>query len=589
MDRKKSVRLKNKGYFKTQLLACEQNSEQDGVVTRVTFMLGVARSNQFRIGVLLRCVLLITCFVSVSPGFAQTARIDSLQSVLKTLPEDTNRVNTLIDLCRAQSLLSTEKMEQTARTALKLAHQINFQAGEANANIYLALYYKKTGSAPQAIEFLLKALDHYEKTANIRGVALCNNNIGVIYLDQKDLKEALNYFNKAYAAWSQLKFKSGIVRSLNNIASVYEEEKRDSLALGYYTRALKLCEEIHDKAFTGLILNSMGMIYLRQKEYATSMALQERALRLGLEANDVTIQAQSYGAMSEIYAAQDMPEKALVTAKKGLENALKITSRSDLMTGYYRVYKAYEKVKDYRKAFEFLSLYEGLKDSLKNSENLSAIEKLKSRYELEKKESEISLLTHGHQVATLRRNIFIVALTGLLMIGFLLYNRYRLITQRKLAVRRQQLDYYTQSLIEKSETINRINHELELVKGNSSSEEAQIAKIHKILQSNIVTDEDWENFKKAFEDIYPGFFSRLRFRHPTITVSELRLSALIKLNLSNKEVATMLGISPESVKTSRYRLKKKFGLAENETVETFIKKLESPAGTDAALQRSAAP
>jgi hypothetical protein len=47
---------------------------------------------------------------------------------------------------------------------------------------------------------------------------------------------------------------------------------------------------------------------------------------------------------------------------------------------------------------------------------------------------------------------------------------------------------------------------------------------------------------------------------------------LIKLNLSTKEIASMLGVLPESVKTSRYRLKKKFALAEDESVEDFIKK-----------------
>jgi len=263
------------------------------------------------------------------------------------------------------------------------------------------------------------------------------------------------------------------------------------------------------------------------------------------------------------------------------QNALKIAERviakTDLADCYNHVYKSYEKLKDYPKAFEFLSLYMMLNDSLKNSETISSIEKLKSRYELDKKESEITLLTQRHEAGSLRRNMFIVALTGLLIIGLLVYNRFRLIVQKKFALKQQQLTLYTQSLIEKSETINRINMELEQFKGNSSSEDVQIAKIDKILQSNILTDEDWENFKKAFEEIYPVFFSKLRYKYPTITVSELRLSALIKLKLSIKEIASMLGISPDSVRTSRYRFKKKLGLMEDETIEEFIEELDIPS------------
>jgi|GEM_PF-5370192 len=529
------------------------------------------------IGLFVRHLLIQLIFVNTfNLTFAQSTKIDSVQSVLKTLPADTNRVNTLIYLCRIQSSANTEKMALTAQEALSLARKIHFAKGEANANIYLALYYNKVGDAPKAIEFLLKALRYYEGIQNIGYSATCYNNIGVIYRDQDELDEALDYFNKAHVVWRKLNSKGGMVRSLYNIAAVYVKQKKDSLALDYYTRSLRICEEIPDRRFTSQILNAVGMIHLRRKDYETSMMFQERALQLALETEDEVLQAQSYGAMSEIYAAQNQPDKALTAAKMGLEHASKITSKIDLLDSYNRVYKAYERLNDYKKAFEFQSLYLALSDSLKSSENVASMEKLKSRYELDKKESEITLLTQRHLAESSRRNLFIAVLTGLLIIGFLVYNRYRLITQRKLALKRQQLTFYTQSLIERSETINRINMELEQFKSSISTENIQITKIDKILQSNILTDEDWENFKKSFEEIYPAFFSKLRHKYPAITVSEQRLSALIKLNLSIKEIASMLGISPDSVKTSRYRFKRKLGLTENETVEGFIEKLETP-------------
>jgi DNA-binding CsgD family transcriptional regulator len=162
-----------------------------------------------------------------------------------------------------------------------------------------------------------------------------------------------------------------------------------------------------------------------------------------------------------------------------------------------------------------------------------------------------------------------------LVIGFLLYNRYRLIVEKKFQLKRKELDFYIKSLIEKSETITRINQELESVKNNLSDDVIQAGKLDRILQTNILTEEDWENFKKAFQEIYPIFFSRIRYQHPEVTAAELRLSALVKLNLSIKETATILGISPESVKTARYRLRKRFQIGENETLEQFIDKFTS--------------
>jgi len=153
--------------------------------------------------------------------------------------------------------------------------------------------------------------------------------------------------------------------------------------------------------------------------------------------------------------------------------------------------------------------------------------------------------------------------------------REELATQNEALVesKKEQLNLYTQSILEKSEIINQITAELELAKSKPLVEQEQIEKFNQILQITILTDDDWEYFKNAFTDVYPNFFGSLRFRFPDITASELRLSALVKLNLSSKEAANTLGISADSVKKSRYRLKKKFLLQEDDSLEEFIRKL----------------
>ncbi len=135
--------------------------------------------------------------------------------------------------------------------------------------------------------------------------------------------------------------------------------------------------------------------------------------------------------------------------------------------------------------------------------------------------------------------------------------------------KKQQLEFYTRSLIEKSEIIDRISMELERLQSRAGEE--QVTKFSDILNAHILTDDDWTKFKKTFEEFYPTFFANLRYRFPDITAAELRLSALIKINLSLKEAANTLGISTESVKKSRYRLKKKIALAESDSLEEYIR------------------
>jgi len=140
--------------------------------------------------------------------------------------------------------------------------------------------------------------------------------------------------------------------------------------------------------------------------------------------------------------------------------------------------------------------------------------------------------------------------------------------------KREQLNIYSKSLLEKSDLIMRLSDEIELMKKTSTGLDTErITNYDKILNTTILTEDDWSNFKKTFEAVYPLFFTNLRYRFPEITSSELRLSALIKLSLSLREAASALGISEQSVKKSRSRLRKRFELSEDNSLEKFIRSL----------------
>jgi len=87
--------------------------------------------------------------------------------------------------------------------------------------------------------------------------------------------------------------------------------------------------------------------------------------------------------------------------------------------------------------------------------------------------------------------------------------------------------------------------------------EEKIQALEKMRQSVILTEQSWEVFRENFETAYPGFIAQLKQNHPVCTAAEYRLMMLDKLNLSNKEMASMLGISPETIRSTRSRLRKK--------------------------------
>jgi DNA-binding CsgD family transcriptional regulator len=141
-----------------------------------------------------------------------------------------------------------------------------------------------------------------------------------------------------------------------------------------------------------------------------------------------------------------------------------------------------------------------------------------------------------------------------------------LLNLEKVLMTQQDFEEKTRILDEIKEKLS----ELEIIfraKGNTSE------KISKLSTFKILTDEDWEKFKNLFEQIHKGFFFKLKNEIPGITNSELRLSALIKLNLNSHEIAQMTGISTESVKKTRQRLRQKMELKSSESLDDRIKSI----------------
>ncbi len=83
-------------------------------------------------------------------------------------------------------------------------------------------------------------------------------------------------------------------------------------------------------------------------------------------------------------------------------------------------------------------------------------------------------------------------------------------------------------------------------------------------------DEDWEQFKKHFDEVHGDFFKRLRENYPQLTPKDLKLCAYLRINLSTKEIAPLMNISVRGVEISRYRLRKKLNLESNQNLFDFM-------------------
>ncbi|WP_075341251.1 helix-turn-helix transcriptional regulator [Tenacibaculum agarivorans] len=80
----------------------------------------------------------------------------------------------------------------------------------------------------------------------------------------------------------------------------------------------------------------------------------------------------------------------------------------------------------------------------------------------------------------------------------------------------------------------------------------------------------WEDFKLYFENINPNFIKQLTAKYPCLTSKDIKYCCYLKMNMSNEDIRYILGINKESVRTHKYRLKKKMTLEKKQDLRMFI-------------------
>lgn len=257
----------------------------------------------------------------------------------------------------------------------------------------------------ESIRYLAKALEPIEKGPDTRLKAVIYSNMGSTYSTQKKYQQALIYCLKSLKISEEIGDKSGIITSYINMADNYASQHKLDEALNYFQKAQVLCEELEDQALLIETFNGLGRCYEQKANYEK---------------------------------AQDYFLKALNISKE-------IDYKTGILDAYNNLSSITEKLKDFQKSLEYHKQYSNLKDKLLNEESLKQTAELNTRYETDKKEKEILLLTKDQQLKDknlkqqrLVRVGLIIGLVLLFSLSFVLYNRYRYKQRSNLLLEKQK-------------------------------------------------------------------------------------------------------------------------------------------------------
>jgi tetratricopeptide (TPR) repeat protein len=519
----------------------------------------------------------------------------------------------------AQILTSTEQLSrQNPDSAYRVVKILLDKAisqndkqteGDCLQQIGLLLYHQ--GSYVQAIDYLLRAQKIFLNTNDGIRLARNRNELGTVYYYNEQVDRALSQFNEALAFYRQPTNAEGLAQTYANIGHIYEKRQDPKQAYRYQKLALVNSRAAKDVNSLTKIYENLGSIFEDEAQYDSAHYYYQSALTLAQQTHDEIGQIEIINNLGDVFRKTGRYEEGLKRSREAMQRSQQKGELYQLSAALRDIAKTYRLLNQPDSAYAYLERSRDLVDAIYAADNTRQITLLQTLYDVERKDSEIAQLNAQKRIDFI---IILAASVVLVLIGILgavIISRQRLKIRNEQALNQQnqqifqtqnelmqvelknqqleeenlkgqlelkskELTTHTLQIIQKNQVLEEIKEDLTtILKDDKRDQKKQIRQLVDKISLNFSQDKYWADFRTIFDQVHPYFFTQLTQQFPDLTATDLRLIALLKMNISSADVATLLGISSDSLRVSRYRLRKKIGLAEGESLSAYIQRFPS--------------
>lgn len=420
-----------------------------------------------------------------------------------------------------------------------------------NDMIFPGESFKKIGWIMQTIGDHHETL-HYLKLAqkytpkNSSEYASITDALGISFLETNNLQKAIYYFNQAAFQAKQVNDSLRYAKALGNLAHVYQRKKEFKKAIALTKEDIAISERLQSHRNTMFASILLAKLYLSTNNFTAADSILKKAESIA--------RSKSYFKNSEL---------SIIKLKLELLQQL---HKSD---GELDLRRRMSK----------------LEDSVKTKGGALAINNVNWMIEKTKFQQKIDKSNAKYEKESLLKNIYAIVALLLILLAFFIYHNFKkqlqnrkleyeqkailielekLKMEQKLITARENLNTQIDYLKNKNIQIKKLKNEIEHLKHSPShTMEKEKGKLNALLESHLMTESNWNLFKREFQKEHPEFYTMLLTEFPELTDSNIRILMLQKLNFSNNETAELLGVTTDAIKKSKQRLKKKLGTKSN--------------------------
>ena len=483
-------------------------------------------------------------------------------------------------------------------TSIKDTVGIAITYGEMGSNYAYMLENKK------AIDYFLKGIELLENTNEVQRLTIIKQKLANLYLKNKEFEFAIELYEECLHSMKETKDMRNYYLTLINYGDCLILIKEYSKARKALLESIEGLKLFQSDELLAIAHNKLSLVYAAENNVATSLnhggiafeyikkTTSFRIMRIAAEYIEVLNIANKYKeALTVIDFVEKFPYQHIFNVE-------------DQMIYQNAIAKTYKSANLKDLAIASLEKVSVLKDSISNINREIEIQEIqakfqnKTQYEKNKTLQEKNKFLDEKIKAQNKNYIFlgfIIIVLIIAMIAFANISRLR---------NKLQLSKLKETEIENERMLKEIEEELKEAEKqkqiislrdqeltsvalqladmqekiiaiiNSGSAELQKAENIKHALSNLVKQENyWKKFALKFSQVHPNFENNIKERFPVLTKNDMDFISLLKLNLSNKEIATLLQISHESVISKKYRVKKKMNIDDDEVFNKIISEL----------------
>jgi tetratricopeptide (TPR) repeat protein/DNA-binding CsgD family transcriptional regulator len=530
------------------------------------------------------CLFVFFIFFYAPSAQSQDSIARSLQMKIERATSDSIKMPLRIALANYMRNSDVEG----AKTILKDILQ------EIEGNEYRSVYYLKQkadvyngfGECAQdqsdnakALDYFLKSVKIAEKIIDSVRMGISYYNLGYLYYGKDDENKAKYYTNKAIKIRQALgeEYSYDLAMTFNVLGLGLQQFKQPDSALYYLEKAKDI-----DQSENALIItnSNMAYVYVGLKKYEKAIPLFEESVKIARTQKDYKTLSSHFQNLGYTYRQLKEYDKAMALTDSAIFYAQAIGNKRQLENEYYSRHTLYKIKGDYKRAYEDYKLSITYLDSIHNIEELNRFTELDLNYQFEK-EKEVAALALAAEESKKRLYFIllsIVLLLGLFIVYFLVKDKKQKITLAKKEVALKEMEKIKSDLalanrenelkkvvIENSITEEVLNKTLDDIKEiityeNESKRKLALRSLSASLLSEKTTQKDTISLQSYVDEVAMEFKILLDQKFPEFTSKEKELLYLIKLGLTTNEITKVLNTSIASVKSKRYRIRKKLDI-----------------------------